>query len=711
MKVRMIVILYFLGVSLLWAEDAKVKYLIGEVRYKQSVHQSSWNSMRLNTLLQEDNVVRTGKESRCELLLPDGSQVNLMDYSMLKIDFLPRKGQNKTDIFALLGNIYFKVKKSVTSKFQVRSPASVALIRGTEFLLINSSTKSEILVKSGQVIFSDVNENKSVTVNAGYKSVVKSGGFPSNPTPMTLEEQKNFADTKNTPTNQPGIEQGIPAGTALAARPEPQSTSANTQPPGTVTPPQQTSSTTTQEEGWSWGVSVGAVTIDNQIYNQIGLRPILTLGKFGMALDIKLYIDGDGNIREDDWDSWNDIIEKIYYIRWGLKGDPFYVKAGAISSYRMGYGLLMNRYSNTIEYPSVIRTGFELGFQGDKFGIDLMLNDFKEIGVPGGIYAGRINFRPIGKLELGAGVVYDRNQYAALKDRDKDGVPNDLDDFPGDNQFAIDTDGDGVPDSIDPDRDGNGYTDNTQDAAISNNDPYFSAGLLKPTPFNIQNADSMEQLAYSVDIGYPVIDAEYLNLTLYAEAAKFNGTSGNEGWGIAAPGFIAKFAFINFYGSYRYLKRKFIAEYFNTTYEIERAVIREDTTGNLYPVSKREVLESVDQELKGFVVGADFNIYDILIFGAEYQNMRRADFGYKTFRADLNLSPKFIPKLYTAGVYYYQQNVEKLFRPNEGTIFGYRLGYEIAPGAALVVDFRTTYRGPDGEQRVNTTNIQTVFTF
>jgi len=711
MNAKIMLLVLLLLISSLTAREAQVKFLIGDVRFKQSIQQANWTNLRLNEQLGENNIVRTGKDSRCEILLSDGSQVNVMEYSMLKIDFLPTQGEKRTDLFAALGRIFFKVKKSLVNEFRVKSPASVASIRGTEFLLINSTNSSEIWVKSGQVVFSNAEQTKQVIINSGYKSLVTSGGAPSEPQALTYDEIREFdstTDETQSIENEPVSTVAVPVATTSSAQPS--NTPNDPQPE--VTP---TRSST--EEGWGWGLSVGAVTMDNQIYNQIGFRPIFTAGKFGIALDLTLYIDSDGNIREDNWDSFNDIIEKIYYVRWGMKGDPFYTKVGALNNYRLGYGLLMNRYYNTIEYPTVIRTGLELGFQGEQFGIDLLLNDFKEIGVPGGLYAGRINFRPFGNFEIGASAVYDRNQYATLKDKDNDGVPDDLDDFPGNSDYSVDSDGDGVPDFMDPDRDGNGYTDNTQDPAIANNDIYFSDSLLKPTPFNIKETPS-DIFAFGVDIGFPVINTDYLNLIIYSEAAKFEGTSMEEGWGIAAPGFIAKFAFINFYGSYRYLKRKFLAEYFNTTYEIERAVIRQDSIGNLQPITKKEIMETINEELRGFVMGADFNIYDIITFSAEYQNMRRSDITFKTFRSDLQLNPNFIPKLSIAGAYFYQQNADKLFHPTEGTIYGYRFGYEIAAGASLVIDFRTTYRDVNGDgniegsdERIRTTNIQTVFTF
>lgn len=491
---------------------------------------------------------------------------------------------------------------------------------------------------------------------------------------------------------------------------------AQTTKPRTTSPSTSKNKSTDVDEGFNMGLSIGAVTIDNKIYNQIGLRPDFAIGKFGVALDLTIYIDQDGNIRKENWDSFNDIIEKIYYVRWGHQGDPFYAKVGAIDNYRLGYGLLMNRYYNTIQYPSVIRTGLSLGFQGETFGADLLVNDFKEVGRPGGLYAGRVTYKLLGALTLGANVVFDRNQYAGLPDQDGDHVPDALDDFPTKKKYAVDTDGDGVPDSIDPDRNGNGYTDNSQNPLVQNNDPDSLNLKLKPTPFDITDAPNQEQLAFGVDLGLPVLTADYLQLILYGQAAKF--AYGN-GWGMAAPGLLAKFAFINFYAEYRMLNEKFIPEYFNATYEIERVIFVQDTTGNLQPVTKRQLMEQVKDKMQGYVVGADFNIGNLVTFSAMYQDMgSSAGFDFKTFGANLDLNTKMVPKIQRAGAYYYQQNVDKLFRKQEGTIFGYQLQYEIAGGAALLLDYRTMYRDFNGDGKikgsneiVNITNIQTVFTF
>lgn len=466
---------------------------------------------------------------------------------------------------------------------------------------------------------------------------------------------------------------------------------------------------------FTMGISAGAAVLDGELYNQIGIRPLITIGKLGIALDLSLYLDADGNIREENWDDASDIWEKFYFVRWAKPGDPFYVKVGAIDDYRLGYGLLVNHYSNTIEYPNVIRTGMELGLESEGFAFQGMVNNFGEVFDGGGVFAGRFVGKFLLGIEVGLSVVADANQYKGLKDNDGDGVPNYVDDFPNNKRQSIDSDGDGVPDGTDPDRDGDGYTDNpavVPDPSYINDDD-FSEDNLKETPFNVDDAKNKSVMAAAVDIGLPIFEAEYLQLIVYSQYAQFLNRDG--GWGITAPGVRAKFAFINAFAEYRIFGENFIPEYFNTTYELERAVFRGDEV-----FTKRQLLKSINEELRGYVVGADFNIWDLLVFTAEYQNMSKKEIEFKTLRSSLFLNTDIIPKISTAGAYFYQNNTSfnDIFKRSEGTVLGYKFGYEIGGGASLVMDFRQTFRDLNGDgeikgddEVVKSTLIQTVFMF
>ena len=113
-------------------------------------------------------------------------------------------------------------------------------------------------------------------------------------------------------------------------------------------------------------------------------QPTLPFGKLSVAFDMVLYIDQDGNIHDDDWDFSsgekvkNTIIDKIYYIRYGNRWDKNYFKIGALDNVTMGYGILLNRYTNTLLYPQVRKVGME--FKTRAFGVNIhgFTNDFKE---------------------------------------------------------------------------------------------------------------------------------------------------------------------------------------------------------------------------------------------------------------------------------------------------------------------------------------------
>ena len=128
--------------------------------------------------------------------------------------------------------------------------------------------------------------------------------------------------------------------------------------------------------------SIGTVTINGQIYNQLSVRPEIPIGKLGVGLDIYLYFNDEG-LYWETWDfsnggvAYQTIIDKIYFLRWGQPGDNLYFIAGALPSVTLGPGILVNNYANIMEYPQVRQIGINFQSKISKIGIEIIHSNFK----------------------------------------------------------------------------------------------------------------------------------------------------------------------------------------------------------------------------------------------------------------------------------------------------------------------------------------------
>lgn len=106
-----------------------------------------------------------------------------------------------------------------------------------------------------------------------------------------------------------------------------------------------------EENSGSFMGGFGLTVIDDQSYVTINMRPDLSIGKFGLGLNINLlYNTENGAIRHEDWDESYDWARLIRYVRYGHKRDKFYTKIGTLDYARLGHGFLMNYYTNEASY-------------------------------------------------------------------------------------------------------------------------------------------------------------------------------------------------------------------------------------------------------------------------------------------------------------------------------------------------------------------------
>ena len=734
-----LIIIPFLMNQIQAAEEvAKVAKARGQVQIK---HQADvdFSSLKAGQSVFDGDVIKVGGVGFCIIVFLD-------DKSILKIrestQFQFIETANTRTINIDFGKVLADVKKDKRKDFRIETPVSVASVKGTQFWTVsNKMGFDKFYGLEGEVEVFNTISGQFQSLGPGQMTLSTATGqlvtspaspeeVPDDPDdegeePEEEEQEEEAEEEEEAPEEEPEpeveeevIEEEVPEEEI------PEEEIPEEVPEEEIPEVEEEEVPEPEEEGpFNLGAGLGSVTIDGVIYNQLALRPEIKFGKLGVGLDLVMYIDPQGNIRKDEWDEPTDFFDKILYVSWGAKGDPFFVRYGTLENMTLGYGGLIYGYSNTMEFPEVRRIGLNGGMKFGKFGTELFVANFKDFGRGGGLLGGRITFNPIAKLTLGANIVTDINQYSGLKDFDEDGVPDLLDDFPEEGDYAVDTDGDGIADEIDPDRDGDGYTDNSQDSSIVNNDP--DGTVLKPDPFDIDEVDARRVLGFAVDAGYPVFSSKMFSLNLYAEANVLNFADDLSGIGLVPFGANATlFKFINLSFEYRMDSDYYAPRFFDQAYDLDRVAISLNADSSLSVTTKDQNLDISEGQRVGYYGAASLGLFNLVNASASYTDMS-SDEGdtLRSFTASLALNTDNIPKISQAYAYYQRNNDDNPFdfaNPSPNTILGYRVGYEVSKGVSLVWDYRRLHADLDGDgvisedvegEIINILNIETVFDF
>lgn len=433
-----------------------------------------------------------------------------------------------------------------------------------------------------------------------------------------------------------------------------------------------------------WNGTIGIVIIDGRVYQQFGLRPDIPLGKFGVGLDFTFRFDEDGKFKDDEWDDGRDYIEKLYYLRYGIPGDPFYARLGALENVTLGYGIIMRRYSNTIQYPEIKRIGVYSEGQYKQIGWQGMINNLGELDEPGLMGARVVYEFPLYGFRAGGTIAHDGNQFAGLQDDDKDGVPDPLDRFPGVNDFVR----------------------RLEIQALLEEDEIDSLidwGYLpdiRQVPLSYANLKESVTIV-GADVGLPILGGSPVSLWGYAQTARII----NYGWGWAFPGLRVVAGPLEVGAEYRQYYKEFRGDYFNFAYEIERAQLINDTFR-----TKERTLIGLGKA-NGYYADVLMSFSNIGYAFAWYQDMRGAGYrGGKTLYAEGGITPPQLTRLQKVAGYYMEPNVDRLFSRSrsDGTIYGAKIFIGLAQNVALIYDHRITYY--NGEQH-RTVRVETMVTF
>ena len=259
------------------------------------------------------------------------------------------------------------------------------------------------------------------------------------------------------------------------------------------------------------GLMFGSMTINGSNYNAIRLQPEFALGEFGVGLDLNLEFDAQWKVRTTEWSSWQAILSKILYLRWGTKGEPkpVYVKIGSIDDFTLGHGTIMNLFSNMLDYPNLKKVGIALDLDFGIAGFESMVDNIFDFDILGG----RIYARPLSMLSI---PIVSGIEVGAT--------------------FVID---------LDP----------------KNPLPSLT------TPYNFIDAtNSVAVGVYGFDLGTTVLDTPIATLAAYFDFVGISGKGTGEIFGFGG----SIFKFVPYKLEVRILQPKFTASYFDINYDATR---------------------------------------------------------------------------------------------------------------------------------------------
>ncbi|MBN2188644.1 MAG: hypothetical protein JW699_04260, partial [Chitinispirillaceae bacterium] len=531
------------------------------------------------------------------------------------------------------------------------------------------------------------------------------------------------------------IGEAAPAATSRASKGGGRATSSDEQPQETAaagepgTPAGETgegSEKSAAPDKTSFELAAGAVTVDDQQWMRLVLGVDVPLWKFGVFFDIEAFFNEKGQFSDKGWnfkdDPLNAIARKIRYIRFGHEHDPLFIKVGGISDVTLGYGFIMDRFTNMLHYPDQKLIGAQFYLNNvTPAGITLQLAgaDFLELRdkYRGGVGAARLAVRPfktsglpiLSNLAIGATYAYDRNVYAPARDW-KDTQEEKIAKILG---------GAALTDSIKQLlRDSTGIDIDQANAQIAAED----SAKRKIVPFGI----------YGGDIGLPLISTPLLSLDLYAQSGI--RADSIRGWGIGAPGVALKVWRLSASLEYRHIEGRFVPGHFGPYYLDERLI----RSPSIY--SKSDTLSLKDDTLNGVFGRLGFDLADILFVNGAYQYLIGSSSADKDQRFEItgkigSTILNRIPKIRKLEAYLYKTNIggdivkydslgaplltdgeptyDRFFEKTPFLYYGYRFGFEISQGATLICDTRFGYERDARGKIKGTRNftLQTAFSF
>lgn len=165
----------------------------------------------------------------------------------------------------------------------------------------------------------------------------------------------------------------------------------------------------------------GTKILNNDSHVKVGIYPSYIYRNLSIKANIESFVSPSGNDLDNYWDDGFDLLDKlsINYSYYRNK-NQMYFNFGPIEDVSLASGYMINRISNSIDYPRKINSGINLKyiFDTDFMDLDILIPSIRDFGNDGGVIAARTslyishNF----PLTIGFGLVADINQFSSISE-------------------------------------------------------------------------------------------------------------------------------------------------------------------------------------------------------------------------------------------------------------------------------------------------------
>ena len=165
----------------------------------------------------------------------------------------------------------------------------------------------------------------------------------------------------------------------------------------------------------------GTKILNNDSHVKVGIYPSYIYRNLSIKANIESFVSPSGNDLDNYWDDGFDLLDKlsINYSYYRNK-NQMYFNFGPIEDVSFASGYMINRISNSIDYPRKINSGINLKyiFDTDFMDLDILIPSIRDFGNDGGVIAARTslyishNF----PLTIGFGLVADINQFSSISE-------------------------------------------------------------------------------------------------------------------------------------------------------------------------------------------------------------------------------------------------------------------------------------------------------